>query len=138
MDVRHIILTHGEFGWSDRALRQIGIRDFFRDEDIISTEKIKFAKKHRGFDAYIQTMIMTGAWPENSIMIDDKAENLRAPHELKWRTIQLRYDPAAEPLPDHVSAVASSPEDALEMALQMPVPVILYQQQDDNNPQPAP
>jgi pyrimidine 5'-nucleotidase len=119
-EIRHAILTHGHKDWATRVLDQIGIREFFADEDIISVEQIGFLKKHKGPEAFEKALERLGVTADQVIMIEDKAANLKHPKEMGMSTHLIDENPievAAGKFKDFVDRKISSAAESIKSVI---------------------
>ena len=112
--IRHAILTHGHQDWVWRVLKQVGIDEFFTPADVISVEQIGFLKKHKGPEAFTETLKRLGVEAEDTVMVEDKAANLIHPAALGMQTALINEK--AEQAP-HIHYCCKAAKDVIEYVL---------------------
>lgn len=100
--LRHALVTHASGEWAARALSQIGLKEFFPDEMIISAEAIDFQRKSESRAPFEKALALLGLPPSHVVVVEDLAENLRIPHEIGLATVLVHYGRPPEPMPSHV------------------------------------
>lgn len=100
VNVVHVIVTHGSRPWAERALKTLGIRQYFKDSHIFCLEDMNFSGKGASPRAYLEIMQKLGHAPHQVAMVEDSHKNLVYAHQLGMTTFLLRHGlPASDPLP---------------------------------------
>lgn len=100
--LRHALVTHASGEWAARALRHIGLKEFFPDEQIIPAEAVDFQRKSESRAPFEKALALLGLPSARVMVVEDLAENLRIPHEMGLATVLVHYGQPPEPVPDYV------------------------------------
>ncbi len=79
-----IVFTNGSATHADRVLARLGVRACFRD--VFSLERVAYVPKPQAA-AFTALLDAIDAEPERCLLIDDRADNLRAAGALGMRTV---------------------------------------------------
>ena len=101
---RKIIYTNGDAPYARNVLGGLGLTDVF--DDIYGIEHSAFIPKPNT-QAFTEIQQLDGYIPAKSIMFEDDARNLEAPHALGMRTVLVTPEPKqAQHIHHHTSDLA--------------------------------
>lgn len=102
----NVILTNASRGWADKVLNHLALNEFFDDNKIIAQEDAGFISKAGGQDGFILALTRMDLKPEDVLMVDDMAKNLRIPKEMGMQTALIHHHKAGleKEEPDWVDA----------------------------------
>jgi FMN phosphatase YigB (HAD superfamily) len=95
--VRQVVLTHSETDLALRVMDKMGIVRVFNKDRIFGIDQLGGHKKESGKEPFEQVLaavnkdLDTPVKPEQVIMVDDKAKNLRHPKEMGMCTVLLEF-----------------------------------------------
>ena len=98
----HALITHGARDWATRVLQHIGLRHHFPEAQIFALEDMAFEKKHESARPFRAGLAALNLPPENALVMEDLAANLRIPHEMGIGTVWLHHGRVPDTLPPHV------------------------------------
>ena len=85
--LKHVILSQGSRDWADTCLAANGLSGFFNQASIICFEDVALAKKSQSLAPFLRAIEASGLKPENLVMIEDMAKNLKLAKELGMQTV---------------------------------------------------
>lgn len=98
----HVLVTHASREWAGRALRHIGLKEFFPDEKIIPAEDTNFMRKSESKIPFENALALLEIQKEKVVVVEDIAENLRIPYQMGLATVLVHYGRPPSPMPEHV------------------------------------
>jgi putative hydrolase of the HAD superfamily len=118
-NLEHIIATHANVDWAQRALKRIGLDPYFSDDRIIGNETANFENKDdspRAFEICLERLNLDAP---HVMMVEDTVQNLRVAHDMGLTTIYLHHGRAADDLPPYVDVAIDNAQTLMHHIAQI-------------------
>lgn len=98
----NVLITHSSRGWAQRAVKHLGMDDYFPATRIIALEDSSFESKAYSRAPFIKGLELLNLPPESVLVVEDSVKNLMRPKEMGMTTVLIHHGAETRDAHDHI------------------------------------
>ena len=91
LDRPQAIITNASRHWAERALRHLGMKEFFPDDFIFALEDSEFEAKSHSPRSFTMAQNKLGIAPHETLVVEDTVNNLKVPKGMGFQTALIHH-----------------------------------------------
>ncbi len=112
LPLTHAVVTHGAHVWACKAVKRLGLADWFPHERLHALENFDFQHKSGSRVPFEKGLDSLGHESSCVLMVEDTIHNLKIPHQMGLTTVLITQGRTVNDLPGYVDFVC---RDAVEL-----------------------